>query len=124
VLYRGLHRAFRSPGESRTAGVAANVEPACQDIVLDVLLHDSVWPDVQPELRIFDTIVRGLAHPANPVRQADRLDMLESVVFLGRGRHTFRVAEIPRYTELIGFVCDRAGWDTERLRGYRCKIRY
>ena len=124
TLFRRLHRGVRGVGDPRTSGVAATVEPPSADLVQDVLLHDDVWSDIKPELRIFDTSVRGLAHPDDPIRQADRLEMLESVVFLGRGVSAFRVAEIPRYTELIQHVCARIGWDSQRLRGYRCKIRY
>jgi hypothetical protein len=69
-------------------------------------------------------VVRGITHPDNPLRQGDRLDMQETVVFLGRGLSAFRIAEFPRYTELIQHACDKLGWDTRRLRGFRCKIRY
>jgi len=123
LFFRGLHRAARGPGDAVTTGVAASIEPPCADLVLDVFLHDDVWPGLRPELRIFDTVVRGLAHPEDPLRQADRLDMLESVVSLQRGA-SFRVAEIPRYAELIDYVCGRLNWSPAELRGYRCKIRY
>ena len=124
MLFRRLHHGTRSPNDPPTSGVAATAEPPSADLVLDVLLHDEVWSDLKPELRIFDTAVRGSTHPDDPVRQADRFEMLESVVFLGRGTAAFRVAEIPRYVELIEHVCNRFGWDAQRFRGYRCKIRY
>lgn len=121
---RELLPACRSATSSRTSGLAAHAEPPAADMVFDVLLHDDVWPNATPELRIFDTAIRGLAHPEDPLRQADRLEMLETIVFLGRDVSSFRVAEIPDYCDVIAHVCDKLGWDTRRLRGYRCKIRY
>jgi len=124
LVFRNLYRSHRLETDAPTTGVAATVEPPAQDLLLDVLLHDDVWPDLHPELRVFDTAVRGLAHPDDPIRQADRLEVMESVVSLGHGVAAFRVAEIPRYTEMIQHVCNQLGWDAQRLRGYRCKIHY
>ncbi len=123
-LFERMYRNRRGPDSSPTTGAAAHVEPPALDLVFDALIHDDVWSDVQPELRIFDTAIRGLAHPDDPIRQADRLDTLESIVFLGRGLATFRIADLPHYTQLVTQVCTRVGCDAERLRGYRCRIHY
>ena len=124
LVSRRMHHGTRGVNDAPTSGAAAHAAPPSADLVLDVLLHEDVWPGCKPELRIFDTAVRGLAHPDDPLRQADRMEMIESVVFLGQGVSTFRVAEIPHYIELIEYVCGRLGWDTQRFRGYRVKIRY
>ncbi len=107
-----------------TSGVGGQAEPPAEVYVVDALLHDDVWPDAKPELRIYDTVVRGITHPDNPMRQGDRLDMLESVQFLGRGPHALRMAEFARYPELVATVCEQAGWDASRLRVFRCRVRY
>lgn len=122
-VFRGLHRRHRGEG-GPTAGFAGQAEPPAEVCVVDALVHDEVWPDVQPQLSLFDTVVRGIAHPDDPWRQADRLDMLESVQSLGRGPDAFRLPEFPRYTELVRDVCGRLGWDASRLRGWRVRVRY
>ena len=122
-VYRGLQRARRAGGPP-TSGVGGQAEPPSEWFVVDALLHDDVWQDARPELRIYDTVVRGLTHPDNPARQGDRLDLLEQVQPLGTGPDAFRLPEFPRYAELVRGVCERAGWDASRLRGYRCKVRY
>jgi hypothetical protein len=122
-VFRGVFRAVRGDGPP-SCGIGGQAEPPAEYFIVDALVHDDIWPDRKPELRMFDTVVRGITHPDNPLRQGDRLDMQETVVFLGRGLSAFRIAEFPRYTELIQHACDKLGWDTRRLRGFRCKIRY
>ena len=122
-LYRGVHRAVRGTG-APSSGVGGQAEPPAEYFVVDALLHDEVWPDARPELRLYDTVVRGITHPDNPARQGDRLDMLESVQVLGRGPEALRLPEFARYPELVRHVCAKAGWDPMRLRAFRCKVRY
>lgn len=122
-LYRGVHRAWRGEG-APSSGVGGQAEPPAEYYVVDALLHDEVWPDALPELRLFDTVVRGITHPDNGSRQGDRLDMLESVQSLGRGPEAFRIPEFSAYPELIRQTCAQVGWDPLRLRGFRCKVRY
>jgi hypothetical protein len=122
-VLRGAHRAVRGDGPP-TSGVGGQAEPPVENFIVDALVHDSVWPGTKPELRVFDTVVRGITHPDSPLRQGDRLDMLESVIPLGRDPRAFRIAEFPRYTDMIQQGCARLGWDVNRLRGFRCKVRY
>jgi hypothetical protein len=35
-----------------------------------------------------------------------------------------RVAEVPRYTELLQWACQNRGWDPACFRAYRCDSRY
>jgi hypothetical protein len=121
---QGVHRAWRASDGSPTSGVGGQAEPPTACYVVDALLHDDVWPGVTPELRLYDTVVRGVAHPDDPGRRADRLDMIESVHFLGHGLDALRMPEYPRYTELVAQACAAAGWDPQRLRGWRCTVRY
>ena len=122
-MYRGLQRARRGNGPP-SSGVGGQAEPPSEHFLVDALLHDDVWPGARPELRVYDTVVRGLTHPDDPSRQGDRLDLLESVQALGTGPEAFRVPEFPRYAELIREVCAQAGWDASKLRGFRCKVRH
>jgi hypothetical protein len=121
---RGVHRAHRAADGSPTSGVGGQAEPPTACYVVDALLHDDVWPGASPELRLYDTVVRGVAHPDDAARRADRLDMIESVDFLGHGLDALRLPEYPRYTELVAQACAAAGWDPQRLRGWRCTVRY
>ena len=57
-------------------------------------------------------------------RDADRLDLAESISLLGRGSAKFRVGEVPHYVELIRHVFERMEWNDGDFRGYRCRIDY
>lgn len=122
-LLSNFNRRRRS-SDSSTAGIGGHAEPPCEYFIVDVWLHDEVWPDSRAEVHIFDTVVRGAAHPNDAARRNDRLDMVETVQSLGSGPDAFRLPEYPRYGELLRHVCAVAGVDTARLRGFRCKIRY
>lgn len=39
-----------------------------------------------------------------------------------RGLESFRCVQLPRYLEMLAFVCGKRGWDAERLHGYRVEI--
>jgi hypothetical protein len=82
-VYKNMHRARRGEGRP-SSGMAAHAEPPAECCVIDALLHDDVWPGIQPEVRIFDTVIRGLAHPDDPSRVGDRLDTVETVQAMGR----------------------------------------
>lgn len=122
-VLRKVHPAKRIEG-ARTSGFAGLVEPPAEQFVLDVLIDDDVWPQSQPELAIYETVIRGIAVPGDPARHVDRLDMIESVQSLGRGLEMFRLAEFPGYCDLLRDVCGSVQWDTSRLRGFRVKVRY
>lgn len=122
-MYRGLHRARRGDGPP-SSGIGGWAEPPAEYFLVDALLHEDVWPDAKPELRVYDTAVRGMTHPDDQARQGDRLDLLESVQSLGTGPEAFRIPEFARYPELVRSLCATLGWDAGRLRGYRCKVRY
>ena len=122
-MYRGLHRARRGDGPP-SSGIGGWAEPPAEYFLVDALLHEDVWPDAKPELRVYDTAVRGMTHPDDQARQGDRLDLLESVQSLGTGPEAFRIPEFARYPELVRSLCATLGWDAGKLRGYRCKVRY
>jgi hypothetical protein len=121
-----LHRA---PGEPpRKATLAAGIGTPSRTFIFDVLLHEDVYPNQDPTLNLYRTV--GVVSPNDPQRHSrpgrdiDRLDVIESIQPLGQGIAKFRAAETPRYQDLIRHVCAARGWETEKLRGYRCRIEY
>lgn len=119
AMYR---RWGRFPGD--IAAKMEALEVPTQRLVMDVLLHPDVWPGIEPELMLYGTYVRGVALPYNKGRDVDRVDMLDSVRFVGNGTDCCRVAEAPRYLELLEHACEQRGWDPSKLRVYRCDSRY
>ena len=102
----------------------AVVDVPVKTLIIDVLVHEDVWPGVQPELRVYDTARHGLANPIDPARDMDRLDVLDSIQDLGSSLSRFRTSVVADYCDLIRCVCDKLGWDSGRFRGFRYKIEY
>ncbi|UCE62183.1 MAG: hypothetical protein JSU63_10825 [Phycisphaerales bacterium] len=108
----------------RPATPGAVIDIPVKTLIVDVLVHEEVWPGVEPELRMYDTAGRGIANPTDPSRDMDRVDVLESIQSLGTQFSRFRTTEVARYPDMVRFVCGRLGWDSERFRGFRCRVDY
>lgn len=108
----------------RVATPGALIDIPVKTLIVDVLVHEDVWPDVEPELRMYDTTGRGAANPTDPSRDMDRIDVLESIAEIGVGLERFRTREVARYAEMVQAACDVLGWDSSRFRGYRCRVDY
>ncbi len=106
---------------SRPATPGALIDIPVRTLIVDVLVHEGVWPDIVPELRMYDTAGRGVANPTDPARNIDRIDVLESIQDIGTHMDRFRTKEVARYVEMVEFVCDKLGWKGERFRGFRCR---
>jgi hypothetical protein len=115
---------YKRPEPGRTHGTISPIYIPAKLLVLDVLVHESVWPGCHAELLIHDASINGLVDPNDPLRDVDRLDFAESVQRLGRGTGRCRIAEYADYIKLIRYCCETLGWDGEQFRGYRCRMQY
>jgi len=111
-------------GSGRRGNVFAEVATPSRTLLFDALVHRDVYPGSDPQLVLYDTALDGVANVNDPTRDADRLDLMETVQPLGRGALIGRDTKVPRYAELLRHVLDRLGWDEDELRGYRCRIDY
>lgn len=123
-FYPRNHPRYRDPAKLGKRWFFGGVDHPTKLLVLDILMHEDMWPSSEPELRLYDTIGYGNADPNDARRDKDRLDLAESIASLGRGTDRFRCEEIPRYPELLASMLDRLGQDGRRFRGYRCRIAY
>lgn len=121
-LLRKVRR--RRSGGERHISLGGTAAPPCELMVVDAWLHEEVWPGVHPEPEVFDTAIRGVANIDDPTRVNDRLPAGEPVQYLGRGPEAIRLAEYPRYAELVAHACATRSVDTARLRGYRLRLRH
>lgn len=95
-------------------------------LVLDLLIHKDVWPESEPSLYFFNTTVRGiLRYPKETLlRPFDQMHLLDTVRRIGTGVECCRIAEVPRYIELLQWACGQRGWNPADFRVYRCDSRY
>jgi len=117
-----LRRFVASPG--RRAFVFAEITPPARSLCFDLFVHRDLYATQFPELLIHDTAFGGVVNLNDPSRQSDRLDLTAGVDAIAGGPAGGRVAELPRYPELIHRVAAALGHDAASLRGYRCRAEY
>jgi hypothetical protein len=103
--------------------MAYGVDTPCRLFIFDALLHEDIFPAQHPTLTIYRTAGAISTGPASRA-EMDRLDVLESIQSLGQGIARFRSPDTPAYQDLLRYACEQRGWDSELLRGYRCRIEY
>jgi hypothetical protein len=111
-------------GSGRRGYVFAEIATPSKRLLFDCFVHDDVYPGRDPQLVIHDTAYEGVASLNDRARDADRLDMMESIQHLGRGTGAARDAALPQHVQLLRHVFTSMGWDDSRFRGYRCSIDY
>lgn len=109
---------------SRKAYFFAEVQSPAQALSFDVLVHNELYTAGEPELRIYDTVLEGVADVNDPARESDRFDLAETIRAMGIGRPAWRSDRVPRYSELVSTVFTRLAWNSDDFRGYRCVIDY
>lgn len=117
-----VRRWARSPGD--ISAFMEAIEVPSQRLALDVLLHKDIWPGIDPELMMYNTCVRGVALPYDRSRDNDRVDLLDNARFIGNGVDCCRIAEVPRYVELLEWACAQRQWNPSDFRVFRCDSRY
>lgn len=124
-LVRGGRPLYRKPSDPpMRPHWAAGVNLPAKTLLMNMLLHEDVWAGNHPQLMIYDMHIRGLAAPGDPSREFDRIDAVEELQSLGKGASRFRAAEVGQHVEMVQHVCDKLGWNSDLLRGYRVRVQY
>lgn len=108
----------------RRSHVFAEISTPCRALVFDLIVHESLFPGQQPELRIYDTAFDGVANVNDPARDVDLLDLPERVDPMPAHPGAMRIAELPRYPELVARLLGQLGADLTQVRAWRCRIEY
>ncbi len=109
---------------NRRAWASSDVNIPARTSQFDLLIHQDLYPGEQPDLRVYDTTIRGQADVNDPTRDIDQMDLLESVEPLGHGSHRFGSSVVPQYRALLAHVCATLGFDGSLLRGHRVLSEY
>ena len=114
----------RVPEPGRRGYVFAEISTPARTLLFDVLVHADLYPGATPELSVYDTSFDGVVDANDPVRDIDRLDLANSLEFLGRGTERLHSPDVPRHGEILDHVLSTLGWDASALRAYRVRIDY
>jgi hypothetical protein len=119
----GLYPRWATPAGPLT-GPSVRLDVPCERMIFDVLLHGDLWSPKEPEMRLYEILLRGPATPNDSSYDPYRLDLLENVRSLGRGIMPCRVAEVVAYQDVLRHVCQARGLDPNSFRSYRCDSQY
>jgi hypothetical protein len=123
-LVVGNHPRYRDPAKPGKRWFYSGVDHPTKLLIFDLLLRRDMWPRSEPELRLYDSIIYGLADPNDPRRDKDRLDLAETIAPLGIGTDRFRCEEVPNYPGLLAEMFNRLGQNGDDFRGYRARVAY
>ncbi|MEX2218513.1 MAG: hypothetical protein WD749_07090 [Phycisphaerales bacterium] len=101
--------------------MSARVVAPWEVYIGDMLMHESVWDEGLPEVRVYAYPSQG---SALEYRDADLLPIIEKTHYLGRGVDSGRTPLIPRYAEMMLYAMERVGWKPEEFRVFRCRVDY
>ncbi len=91
-------------------------------LIFDVLLHRSMARACIPSVGVY-SVQPNLAE-TQELRWLDRFPVTPKLEVLQPGIANIAHAAYPRYTELLGHLFDRLGWDAGEFIGYRCDVVY
>jgi hypothetical protein len=113
-------------GEARGSYFFAETSVPAKALQFDLIVHASLFGGREPVLRVYDTAFDGVADVFDKRRDLDRLDLLESIVPLGRGLTRVRsgAGGVAGYPELLRRVIAELNLDAESLLTYRCAVEY
>lgn len=114
----------------RTGTIAHNFDtqvprmPA-KTMLVDVFVRDDVFDGNDPTVTTtLHGLASGLERPDSPRYQLDRVDLSVPIEPLGMGLGRIATRDVPRYPELMQTAFDGAAWNSDRFRGYRCRLQY
>jgi hypothetical protein len=95
-------------------------------LVHDVLVDDTMVEVLTSGVTTYGSLARAAECPADisSWTEGDRLPVNATVIELGLGVDALHDPDIPRYPEMMGYVCDRMAIESTRLRAFRCRIEY
>jgi hypothetical protein len=113
--YRDEYNRF---GES-----VARVHTPCEVLVLDQIVHESLFSAFDPQVSVCSELSGEMPPPEHA---QDRLALPVSVAaeYLGKGPAALHTPDVPRYVELGRHVFERLGWDGDRFRVHRLRLAY
>jgi hypothetical protein len=122
LLGRGLVR--RTSAENYTCGEhGARLYTPTELLIHDLFVHRDLSYAMSPELAVYIQLPGGPNYPGCASDQG-LLPVGDPVVALGGQPPDVLTPEFPRYSKMIHYVFERAGWDMHDFSGFRVKLRY
>jgi len=93
-------------------------------MVSDLVIHKDVYSQLDINLKVYKTLGKGTAAMGDVKRVSDIIDTGDQFVNLGFGLKELSVQEMPKYKEMVEYICDFNGYAADEFRVYRLQIQY
>lgn len=110
--------------ERKMGGAALFCDIPVRTLHCDLFVHRDIFPDSDPELRIYNPGSRGPANPNDPSRTIDIIRTADAPERLPQGSTWLDLPALPRYAEMVSHVFERTGMNLDDYRIYRVRIAY
>jgi len=114
---------FAAPGRTRR-GTSVFPDVPVVTLVSDVILHGDIFSGIEPELFVYKTMGKGEARIDEPTRDTDRVETNEQIMDLGVGISNIEISGIPKYKEMVNYLCQQNGYAPEAFRVHRLQVQY
>jgi hypothetical protein len=108
---------------NRYGRLTARMRTPCEVLLFDQFVHEGMFGPILPDMLVYSDLHSGPDIPLEQ-RSRDRLPMVESVDYLGKGASVIHTPDVPGYADMARYVFERLGWDGERFDVYRIRIQY
>lgn len=114
---------YAAPGRTKR-GTSVVPDVPVMNLVSDVILHEDIFERIEPELFVYNTMGKGIIDIEDPKRFVDRVATSDTVVDLGSGLEGIEINEIPKYSEMVHFLCKKTGFLPKEFRVHRLQVQY
>jgi hypothetical protein len=91
---------------------------------IDTLVHESLFPGQEPRLIVYNPGPRGPANPNDPARDIDRIDTEATIESLPLDFERIQAPDIPNYPQMLQRVFTAISQPPSAYRVYRLRIAY
>lgn len=102
-----------------TAHFGTGIRTPSELLILDHIVHKSLFPEAQRELRVYSELISSTTRD-----DRDRLIVSERLQHLGRGLLRVRTGDVPRYADLLTLAFEKIGLDPNDFDVFRVRMRY
>lgn len=110
--------------QNHHAQFGLHVRTPMETLILDVLVHRELYGALTPEALVFSDLWGAPWETSADAACSNTLPCAERVNFIGSGLAGVQTPDVPRYEDLLAFVCAKLGWDGSRLHVYRLRFQY
>jgi hypothetical protein len=115
----------RVAGEGRSRrGTSVIPDVPVVTLVSDVVIHGDIFEGIDPELYVYKTMGKGGADIEDHLRDIDRVSTNDQIEDLGVGLSKLGIHDIPKYPDMVNYLCEKNGYKPDEFRTHRLQVQY